>query len=259
MRQAPDLTYPPIEELLRRVGSKFALAVLSARRAREITSYYGQLDDSFGSTPPPQVTSIARKPLTIALEEICSGKVRLGEGLDRAYFALASAVLEGSPVDIYLGTSSHKVLDSSAHALQQIAELTGRRLELVSVEPGSFFARFKPYGDGRNLTDKESREVAEADTIRPIAGQESDLAVELSRGARRLAGSVEQAGFVAAIGKDVLFAQWLDEEGRRCVAYREITPQEWSAYQAGRLDLRLSDPASVLSFLDGRPALRKQA
>jgi DNA-directed RNA polymerase subunit omega len=74
---------PSIEELLDRAGSKFSLVTLSSTRARQINAYFGQLGEGLGSIVPPQVTSVARKPLSIAFEEIASDKivpVRLGEG-----------------------------------------------------------------------------------------------------------------------------------------------------------------------------------
>ena len=66
---------PPIEELLERAGSKFALVTLAAKRARQINSYYNQLSEGLGSVIPPQVTSSARKPLSIAFEEIAADKI----------------------------------------------------------------------------------------------------------------------------------------------------------------------------------------
>ena len=68
---------PPIEELLDRVpeGSKFTLVTLGAKRARQINSYYNQLSEGLGTVVPPQVTSSARKPLSIAFEEIEADKI----------------------------------------------------------------------------------------------------------------------------------------------------------------------------------------
>lgn len=66
---------PPIEELLDKVDSKFSLVTLAARRGRQINSYFSQLGEGLGAIVPPQVTSTARKPLSIALEEIAEGKV----------------------------------------------------------------------------------------------------------------------------------------------------------------------------------------
>ena len=66
---------PPIEALLDLAGSKFSLVVLSSKRAREINSYFNQLGEGLGAIVPPQVTSVARKPLSIAFEEIGGGKI----------------------------------------------------------------------------------------------------------------------------------------------------------------------------------------
>jgi DNA-directed RNA polymerase subunit omega len=66
---------PPIEALLDRVDSKFSLVTLAARRARNINSYFNQLGDGLGHMIPPQVSSTARKPLSIAFEEIAADKI----------------------------------------------------------------------------------------------------------------------------------------------------------------------------------------
>ena len=66
---------PAIEELLARVDSKFALVTLASRRARQINSYFGQLGEGLGAVVPPQVTSVARKPLSIGFEEIAADKI----------------------------------------------------------------------------------------------------------------------------------------------------------------------------------------
>ena len=66
---------PPIGELLSKAESRFGLVVLSARRARQINAYFNQLGEGFGSYVPPQVHSLSRKPLSIALEEIDEDKV----------------------------------------------------------------------------------------------------------------------------------------------------------------------------------------
>lgn len=65
---------PRIEELLDRAGSKFSLVTLGATRARQINSYFNRLGDGQGGIPP-QVASTARKPLSIAFEEIAEGLI----------------------------------------------------------------------------------------------------------------------------------------------------------------------------------------
>ena len=70
-----SLMEPRIESLLNREDSKFTLVTLAAKRAREINDYYNQLGEGLGKIVPPQVTSVSRKPLSIALEEIEVGKI----------------------------------------------------------------------------------------------------------------------------------------------------------------------------------------
>jgi DNA-directed RNA polymerase subunit omega len=71
----PSLMDPRIEQLLNRVDSKFTLVTLAAMRAREINDYYNQLGEGLGRIVPPQVTSVSRKPLSIALEEVAASKI----------------------------------------------------------------------------------------------------------------------------------------------------------------------------------------
>ena len=66
---------PQIEELLQRVDSKFTLVTLSAKRARQINSYFNQLGEGLGSIVPPQVATVSRKPMSISLEEIAADKI----------------------------------------------------------------------------------------------------------------------------------------------------------------------------------------
>jgi DNA-directed RNA polymerase subunit omega len=70
-----SLMEPRMESLLDRVDSKFTLVTLAAMRAREINDYYNQLGEGLGKIVPPQVTSVSRKPLSIALEEIEADKI----------------------------------------------------------------------------------------------------------------------------------------------------------------------------------------
>jgi len=77
-RSFDTMMNPPIEELLDRVDSKFSLVTLAARRARQINSYFNQLGDTPGHMVPPQVSSVARKPLSIGFEEIAADKIKRG-------------------------------------------------------------------------------------------------------------------------------------------------------------------------------------
>jgi len=66
---------PPFEDLQVKIPSKFGLVTLAARRGRNINSYFAQLGEGLGHMIPPQVSSTARKPLSIAFEEIAEGKI----------------------------------------------------------------------------------------------------------------------------------------------------------------------------------------
>ena len=44
------ITNPPIDELLERADSKYALVIYSAKRARQINAYYSQLRRACSST-----------------------------------------------------------------------------------------------------------------------------------------------------------------------------------------------------------------
>ena len=74
-RSHDTMMNPAIESLLDRVDSKFSLVTLAAKRARQINSYFNQLGDGLGHMVPPQVSSVARKPLSIGFEEIAADKI----------------------------------------------------------------------------------------------------------------------------------------------------------------------------------------
>ena len=69
---------PKIDDLLAAVDSKYSLVILSAKRAREINSYYNQLGEGRGEFVPPLVETggLTNKPLSIALEEIAEAKIQ---------------------------------------------------------------------------------------------------------------------------------------------------------------------------------------
>lgn len=101
-QRRPTLMDPPVEELLDKVDSKFTLVALSAKRARQINSYYNQLGEGMGVIVPPQVTSISGKPLTIAFEEIAAAKAtyhrtEAGEEAEAEGQEPALEAVEGAP------------------------------------------------------------------------------------------------------------------------------------------------------------------
>jgi DNA-directed RNA polymerase subunit omega len=99
---------PCIEELLERAGSRFALVTLSGKRAGEIIDYYNQLGDALGTMVPPQVASVASKPLSIAMEEIERGKIEAVPLLPEAQPPSEAEAVDAvaSPVDPTLRRAS---------------------------------------------------------------------------------------------------------------------------------------------------------
>ena len=66
---------PGLEALLEKVDSRFTLVSLAAKRSRQLNSYDLGLGDGGGSEVPPQVTSTARKSLSMAFEAIQADKL----------------------------------------------------------------------------------------------------------------------------------------------------------------------------------------
>lgn len=68
------ITDPPIDDLLDRADSKYALVIFSAKRARQINAYYSQLHEGLLEFVGPLVeTRNQEKPLSIAMREINAG------------------------------------------------------------------------------------------------------------------------------------------------------------------------------------------
>ena len=99
MPQKATLMDPRMEQLLERVDSKFTLVTLAAMRAREINDYYNQLGEGLGKIVPPQVTSVSRKPLSIALEEIQAGKIEAHPIDHEAIAAEAAAAADAAAAE----------------------------------------------------------------------------------------------------------------------------------------------------------------
>lgn len=74
------ITNPPIDELMDKVDSKYALVVFAARRARQINSYNLQLESNMVQFVGPVVPVDADdKPLGTALREINEGLLIMEE------------------------------------------------------------------------------------------------------------------------------------------------------------------------------------
>ena len=59
------MLYPPLEDLLLKVDSKYTLVVASAKRARDVMAGKDQ----------PRIETYSNKPVSVALEEIAAGAV----------------------------------------------------------------------------------------------------------------------------------------------------------------------------------------
>ena len=76
------LADPPIDDLMEHADSKYALAIFAAKRARQINSYFTQLNEGLLQNVGPLVEyQNQEKPLSIAFREIDSGLLEetLGE------------------------------------------------------------------------------------------------------------------------------------------------------------------------------------
>jgi DNA-directed RNA polymerase subunit omega len=73
------MIYPRLDDLLSEVdGSRYALVLVAAKRARQINNYHHQLGEGIGfeEAPPPLIESRSKNYLTMAMEEIAGGKIR---------------------------------------------------------------------------------------------------------------------------------------------------------------------------------------
>ena len=68
---------PRLDTLLEQVDSPYACVLVAAQRARQINSYYHTLGEgTFDEYPPPMVDTGSKNYLTIALDELASGKLK---------------------------------------------------------------------------------------------------------------------------------------------------------------------------------------
>jgi DNA-directed RNA polymerase subunit omega len=68
---------PPIDDLLTKVDSKYALVIFASKRARQINDYYADLHEGslFDNVGPLVDSTIDDKPLSVALREINEDKI----------------------------------------------------------------------------------------------------------------------------------------------------------------------------------------
>ena len=79
MANVNGIIEPPIDELLDKVDSKYALVIFAAQRARQINDYYADLHDGnlFDNVGPLVESTVDDKPLSIALHEIVEDKLQM--------------------------------------------------------------------------------------------------------------------------------------------------------------------------------------
>ncbi|EYT53794.1 DNA-directed RNA polymerase subunit omega [Leucobacter sp. UCD-THU] len=84
---------PPIDDLLEKVDSKYALVIFASQRARQINDYYTDLHDGnlFDNVGPLVDSSVDDKPLSIALHEIVEGKIVMNRRAESAAETLDEA------------------------------------------------------------------------------------------------------------------------------------------------------------------------
>jgi DNA-directed RNA polymerase subunit omega len=72
------MIHPRIDDLLDRTAdSRYTLVIVAAKRARQINNYHHQLGEGIGfeEAPPPLIESRSKNYLTMAMEEVASGKI----------------------------------------------------------------------------------------------------------------------------------------------------------------------------------------
>ena len=74
------ITYPPIDQLMEHVDSKYRLVLCASKRARQSNAYYSQLAEGLLENVGPLVeTDNQEKPLSIAMREIQDGVIQTHE------------------------------------------------------------------------------------------------------------------------------------------------------------------------------------
>ncbi len=67
---------PRVDKLLDRTDSHYAAVMVTAKRARQLNSYYRALGEgSYEEYTPPMIETPSGNYLTIALEELAAGKL----------------------------------------------------------------------------------------------------------------------------------------------------------------------------------------
>lgn len=112
---------PPIDELLKRVDSKFGLVIFASKRARQINDYYADLQDGslFNNVGPLVDSSVEDEALSIALREIAEDKLvltKIDPAAEAAAAEAAADAADAAAVDAVTGAQATTETDASADA-----------------------------------------------------------------------------------------------------------------------------------------------
>jgi DNA-directed RNA polymerase subunit omega len=78
-----SLLEPKMEDLLVHSDSRFTLVMEVAKRGRQINDYFNAIRrQELINVKGPQITSVTKQPLSIALEEVAQGKVKFKRTTD---------------------------------------------------------------------------------------------------------------------------------------------------------------------------------
>jgi len=98
------MIHPRIDELLDKRGSRYALVIVAAKRARQINNYHHQLGEgTFDQFLPRSSSRASKNYLTMALEEVSEGKIKYayrssaGESRSHARLGARRASASSSP------------------------------------------------------------------------------------------------------------------------------------------------------------------
>ena len=103
------ITDPPIDDLLDRADSKYALVIYSSQRARQINAYYSQLSEGLLEFVGPLVdVDNQEKALSIALREIDEGLLTVRE-IDEEEYAAQNEPDPNAPAPLILGDDAPEI------------------------------------------------------------------------------------------------------------------------------------------------------
>ena len=112
---------PPIDELMKHADSKYALSIFAAKRARQINSYFNQLNEGLLQNVGPLVEyQNADKPLSIAFREINEGLLEETLGADEKDDDLQAQKLINASTGI--SVSAADIVDAAAVDAEDEAE-----------------------------------------------------------------------------------------------------------------------------------------